>query len=57
MSSAAEQRKRLPSDGDAILNALPNPVLVVGPDGMIIDANMAAESFLIPRPSSCSGNR
>ena len=45
MSSAAEQRKRLPSDGDAILNALPNPVLVIGPDGMIMDANMAAESF------------
>ena len=31
MSSVAEQRKHQTSDGDAILNALPNPVLVVGP--------------------------
>ena len=30
---AAEQRARLPSDGEAILNALPNPVLLVAPDG------------------------
>jgi len=45
MSSAAEQRKPQTSDGDAILNALPNPVLVVGPDGKIMDANMAAETF------------
>src|ERR671935_2577687 len=45
MSSAAEHRKSAPSDGEAILNALPNPVLVIGPDGKIVDANMAAESF------------
>src|SRR5215471_14141413 len=45
MSSAAEHRKAALSDGEAILNALPNPVLLVGPDGKIIDANMAAESF------------
>src|SRR5690349_9036978 len=45
MNSAAEQRRTRPSDGDAILNALPNPVLVIGPDGKIMDANMAAESF------------
>jgi two-component system nitrogen regulation sensor histidine kinase GlnL len=32
-------------DADAILNALPNPVVVVAPDGKIIDANMAAEFF------------
>ena len=45
MSSAAEHRRPALSDGEAILNALPNPVLLVGPDGKIIDANMAAESF------------
>src|SRR3982074_2407624 len=45
MTSAAEHRHPLPSDGDAILNALPNPVLLVAPDGKIVDANMAAESF------------
>src|ERR1700743_2292557 len=45
MSLAADHRKRLPNDSDAILNALPNPVLVIGPEGKIIDANMAAESF------------
>jgi len=45
MTSAAEHRRPMPSDGDAILNALPNPVLLVAPDGRIVDANMAAESF------------
>ena len=45
MTSAAEHRRPLPSDSDAILNALPNPVLLVAPDGKIVDANMAAESF------------
>jgi len=45
MTSAAEHRRPMPSDGDAILNALPNPVLLVAPDGKIVDANMAAESF------------
>src|SRR3954462_850189 len=45
MTSAAECRSPQPTDGDAILNALPNPVLLVAPDGKIIDANMAAESF------------
>ena len=45
MTSAAEHRRARPSDGDAILNALPNPVLLVGPDGKIVDANNAAESF------------
>jgi nitrogen-specific signal transduction histidine kinase len=45
MTSAAEHRRPVPSDGDAILNALPNPVLLIGPDGKIVDANMAAESF------------
>ena len=45
MNAIAEPRRTQPSDGDAILNALPNPVLLVGPDGKIVDANMAAESF------------
>src|ERR1700709_2469065 len=45
MTSAAEHRHVPPSDGDAILNALPNPVLLIAPDGKIVDANMAAESF------------
>jgi two-component system, NtrC family, nitrogen regulation sensor histidine kinase GlnL len=45
MTSVAENRRPPPSDGEAILNALPNPVLLIAPDGKIIDANMAAESF------------
>ena len=45
MSSAAEHRSPIPTDSEAILNALPNPVLLVAPDGRIVDANMAAESF------------
>ena len=43
MTSTA-QHPRIAS-GEAILNALPNPVLLVAPDGRIVDANMAAESF------------
>jgi two-component system nitrogen regulation sensor histidine kinase GlnL len=30
---------------DAVVNALPLPVVVVAPDGKIVDANVAAESF------------
>ncbi len=45
MNSAAEYRRTPPSGADAILNALPNPVLLIAPDGKIVDANMAAESF------------
>src|SRR5271170_1038070 len=45
MTPAAEHRRTLPSDSEAILNALPNPVLLIGPDGKIVDANIAAESF------------
>ena len=33
MTTAAERRNVLPSDSDAILNALPNPVVLIGPDG------------------------
>src|SRR5580693_3215311 len=45
MTSTAESRRPLPTDAEIILNALPNPVLMVAPDGRIVDANMAAESF------------
>ncbi|RYE36598.1 MAG: PAS domain-containing protein, partial [Hyphomicrobiales bacterium] len=45
MMSFAEKRRMQFSDSDAILNALPNPVLLVGPDGKIVEANIAAESF------------
>ncbi len=45
MTSAMEYRRTVPTDGEAILNALPNPVLLVAPDGRIVDANIAAESF------------
>src|ERR1700732_4472782 len=45
MTPAAEHRQPVPSEAEAILNALPNPVLLVAPDGRIIDANMSAESF------------
>src|SRR5438067_8531017 len=44
MNVLAEQLKHA-STGEAILNALPNPVLLVAPDGRIVDANIAAESF------------
>ena len=45
MTSVAEHRRPLPTDSEAILNELPNPVLLVAPDGRIMDANIAAESF------------
>jgi two-component system nitrogen regulation sensor histidine kinase GlnL len=33
------------SAADAVLNALPHPVIVVAPDGKVVDANAAAEAF------------
>jgi len=33
------------SSADAVLNALPHPVIVVAPDGKVVDANAAAEAF------------
>ncbi len=42
---AAESRPQRPPDSDAILNALPNPVMLIAPDGKIVDANIAAEAF------------
>jgi two-component system, NtrC family, nitrogen regulation sensor histidine kinase GlnL len=32
-------------DSEAILNALPNPVIMIAPDGKIVNANIAAEQF------------
>jgi two-component system nitrogen regulation sensor histidine kinase GlnL len=40
--------ERLPAGftpGEAVLNALPHPVVTVAPDGHILEANVAAESF------------
>jgi two-component system nitrogen regulation sensor histidine kinase GlnL len=45
MTRVAERAHSAPSDGEAVLNALPNPVLLVASDGRIVDANTAAESF------------
>jgi two-component system nitrogen regulation sensor histidine kinase GlnL len=41
------ERHASPRDGaaDAVLNSLPHSVLMIGPDGRISDANVAAESF------------
>ena len=30
---------------DTVLNALPHPILMVAPDGKIVEANVAAEAF------------
>jgi len=57
MTSALEHRRAVPTDSEAILNALPNPVLLVRPT--------AASSMPIspPNPSSrfrrnfCGGSR
>src|SRR5258705_10506728 len=35
----------LVGSADAVLDALPHPVFMIGADGMIINANAAAESF------------
>jgi two-component system nitrogen regulation sensor histidine kinase GlnL len=37
--------RNAPGSPDAIVNALPLPVVVVAPDGKIVDANVAAEAF------------
>jgi two-component system nitrogen regulation sensor histidine kinase GlnL len=34
-----------PTQADAVLNALPHPVIVVSSDGKVADANVAAEAF------------
>ncbi len=42
--SAVEHLHRA-SAADAVLNALPHPVIVVSSDGKVVDANVAAEAF------------
>jgi len=44
--SHAEQIVTFPGESaDTVLNALPHPILMVGPDAKIVEANVAAESF------------
>ncbi len=45
MNLAASQHPSSANVSEALLNALPNPVLLIAPDGKIVDANIAAESF------------
>ena len=46
MSPLEARAAALPVDSaDIVLNALPHPVLMVGGDGKIADANVAAEAF------------
>jgi len=45
MSRAPALSDTLPSAADAMLHALPHPVIMVAPDGRIADANVAAEQF------------
>jgi len=47
MTLARAQRSSNATVGmaEAVLNSLPHPVLTVGPDGHVADANVAAESF------------
>ncbi|CTQ62290.1 two-component system sensor histidine kinase NtrB [Roseibium album] len=46
MTSESARAALLASDGPTILDALPHPVLLVAPDGVIESANMAAEIFM-----------
>jgi two-component system nitrogen regulation sensor histidine kinase GlnL len=45
MSRAQAVSAHLTSSADAMLHALPHPVIMVSPDGRIADANVAAEQF------------
>src|SRR6266571_9067106 len=46
MIRPAAQPYAIPAGGaDAVLNALPHPVILVAADGRITDANVAAEAF------------
>ena len=46
MTSAVKPMLRpMTSFAEAVLNALPHPVIVIGQDGKIADANVAAEAF------------
>ena len=43
-----------PRRGDAILNVLPLPVLLIGPNDAILDANNAAEAFFADEPAGAA---
>src|SRR5260370_10749596 len=43
--SRAESINSFPSLAEAVLDALPHPVIMVAPDGKIANANAAAEAF------------
>ena len=45
MSRAHAVSVTVNSPADAVLHALPHPVIMVSPDGKIADANVAAEQF------------
>src|SRR2546421_4356528 len=45
MSHAAQLASFPGESADTVLNALPHPVLMVAPDGKIVEANVAAEAF------------
>jgi two-component system nitrogen regulation sensor histidine kinase GlnL len=47
MKAASAQRSAPTGAGmaDAVLNALPHPVMTISPDGYLVDANVAAEAF------------
>ena len=45
MTAVRPVLKPMASFAEAVLNALPHPVIVVGQDGKITDANVAAEAF------------
>ena len=45
MSRRTQIRPRATRHRRRVLNALPHPVIMVAPDGTIVDANVAAEAF------------
>ena len=45
MSRAHAVSATVNSPADAVLHALPHPVIMISPDGKIADANVAAEQF------------
>jgi len=46
MNRAQSHLTSFPTEtADTVLNALPHPVLMIGPDGKIVEANVAAEAF------------
>ena len=53
MSRAQAVAAAMLSTADAMLHALPHPVLTVSPDGKIADANVAAEHFFEVVDSRC----